>query len=312
MKKAIKIIAFVMGIIMILSSLFIIRACSAPPEYAEVRERVETLIKASHDVNDVVWGKGLDTYERVYKPSMSVVESDEKYVNDEGVTRPIEYYCYQTLDKEHKIYAFSKVYENASKFSYAYVSEKKLDADALRELFPKETEHADSELYYTQVFYDAESGKYAYCIPYTEPIFEFYYSTDTNEDPEDYDYVLFNSKFNSINAIKDFVRTVYADEYADKLDSTLFDGVIEGSFLSKARYTTNDKGLLSLNTYEPKFEERRVYNFETAQIVRNSSNNKEILVEIETYLPSEPDEKVVAKIYFVLEDGQWFLSTPTY
>lgn len=317
MKKALKIIAFVLAGVLILCSLFIVRACSAPPEYSEIRERVEELIKASHDVNEVVWGKGLETYERVFDPnsSLETLETGKTYIDKEGQEKPLNYYFYRTLDKEYKIFAYRKMHETGAKYTYAYLTDKKLDTDELKKLFPKEKEHADNELYYTSVLSDEETSRYAYCVPYTEPDYDFYY---TSADPEDYDYVLLDSKYGAVEEIKAFIRTVYSDKYADSLDDTLFVGVLEGSFVSKPRYTTQfnyrlgGNVLVQLNAYEPKFTERRVYLFETAKINRNSSNSKEVAVEFETYLPSNPDKKMVTKIYFELQDGQWFLSTPTY
>ena len=70
--------------------------------------------------------------------------------------------------------------------------------------------------------------------------------------------------------------------------------------------------LVSLNTYEPLFSERRVYLYDTAKIDRSNSNDSSILVEFSTYLPSNPDKIEVAKVNFSLVDGVWYLSSPTY
>lgn len=317
MKKAIKIIAFILAGALIVSSLFIVRACSAPPEYSEIRERVEYLINASYDVNDIVWGEGLETYERVYDPksSLEIFETGNTYEDENGEEKALNYYFYLTLNEKYKVFAYRKQHDTKADYTYAYLSDKKVSVDELKKLFPKEKEHADNELYYTSVLSDEETSRYAYCVPFTEPKYDFYY---TKSDPEDYDYVLLDSKYGSADAIKAYIRTVYSEKYADSLDSTLFDGVLEGEFVSKARYTTQfnyrlgGDVLVKLNAYEPKFEERRVYLFDTAKINRNSSNKDEVLVEIDSYLPSDPDKKVVAKIYFALQDGEWFLSTPTY
>ena len=56
-KKILKILAIVIAFAIIISSVFIIRSCTAPPEYEEIRARVEELIEASFDVNDVIWGE---------------------------------------------------------------------------------------------------------------------------------------------------------------------------------------------------------------------------------------------------------------
>lgn len=330
MKKAIKIIAFVLAGVLIISSLFIIRACSAPPEYSEIRERVEYLIKASQDVNEVVWGKGLDTYERVYD-TLEIFEAVSTYEDDKGElqTTTVEYHYYQAFDKERKVFAYRKVGDTKSDYTYAYLTDKKLSVEELKALFPKADTHAENELYYTEVLCDEQGSRYAYCVPYTEVKPDVYYPSMESSTAKLYDYVRLGtpktpgkitsaSEIGSVEDIKLYIRTVYSEKYATSLYDTIFVGVLEGSYSSRARYTSASEiglrgdALVQLNTYEPKFTERRVYLFETARINRNSSNSKEVLVEIDSYLPSNPDKKVVAKIYFTLENGQWFLSTPTY
>lgn len=316
--KVIKIVAFVLLGAIILSSVFIIRACSAPPEYSEIRERVEYLINASHDVNDVIWGAGLDCYERVYDPqgSLDFFETDKTYTDEEsGEEKKLSYYYYRALPEDKKVYAYSESHLSSPVYKYAYLSAEKLDADALAELFPKGEEHPENELYYTELFFNDDINKYFYCVPYTEPKYDFYY---TKADPEDYDYVFLDSDYNSVDKIKDYIKTVYASDYAESLYVPLFDGVLEGSFISKARYSTNfnyhlgGSVLTKLNTYEPLYEERRVYLFSTAEIDRDNSNSKSVIVKIDSYLPSDPDKNVVAKIELVLDNDSWFLASPTY
>lgn len=316
----IKIIAFTLLVAIILSSIFIIRACSAPPEYSEIRERVEYLINASHDVNDVVWGKGLDCYERIYDPkglgSLQTFETDKTYIDEKsGNEKPLSYYYYRALPEDKKVYAYREQHLLTAPYSFAFMSAEKLDKTALAELFPKGENHPENELYYTEIFFNEDIEKYFYCVPYTEPEYDFYY---TQADPEDYDYVLLDSPYNSFEAIKKLILTVYSAEYAESIYGPLFDGVLEGSQVSKARYATSFNFLhggdvmTKLNTYEPLFEERRVYLFDTAQIDRNSSNYKSVTVKIDSYLPSNPDKIVTAKIEFALQGEQWFLASPTY
>ena len=330
MKKAIKIIAFVLAGVLIISSLFIIRACSAPPEYSEIRARVEYLIKASQDVNEVVWGKGLETYERVYD-TLEIFKAESTYTDDNGNQQilTVEYHYYQAFDKERKVFAYRKVGDTKSEYTYAYLTDKKLTVEELKALFPKEDAHSDNELYYEEVLCDEQGARYAYCVPYTEVKPEVYYPSMESDTAKLYNYVRLGTpktpgkitsseEIGSVEDIKMYIRTVYSEEYSLSLYDTIFVGVLEGSFSSRARYTSASEiglrgdALVQLNTYEPKFTERRVYLFETARINRNSSNNKEVLVEINSYLPSNPNKIEVAKIYFKLENGQWFLSTPTY
>ena len=164
--------------------------------------------------------------------------------------------------------------------------------------------------------FSKQAGKYYYDIEYTEKTYDFYYSVT---DPENYDYVVLDSEYNTVDKIKAYIRTVYSEEYAASLDATLFDGVLEGEYVSLPRYkNTSDYRrreypLMKLSGYEPKFEERRVYLFDTARINRDNSNCWSVQVEIDTYLPSKPSKIVVAKVNFdISDDGQWYLSSPTY
>ena len=313
-KNIIKAVAIALAFALIVSSIFIIRSCSAPPDYEEIRARVEELVEASFDVNDIVWGKGLPTYKRVYATTRTLYESGETYIDSKGQEQPLNYYYYYVSGLDDRIIAFRKEKEYVADFSYAYISDVQLDAKTLTEKFPLAEGQENNEAFYTEIFADAESKKYIYLVPFVEPDEEsFYY---VSSDPTDYDYVLAGEKYASIDAIKEYVRTVYASDYADSLDSILFDGVMEGDLIQKARYMSVESGrgtlFASLNTFEPLFEEHRVYLYDTARIDRSNSNDTSVVVEFSTYLPSAPDDIVLAKLSFTLQDGVWYLASPTY
>lgn len=314
---AIKIAALVLAVVLIFSSVFIVRSCSAPPDYSEISARVEELVMASYDVNDVIWGAGVPTYERIYDPkaSMSLYESGKTVTDADGNEQPLNYHYYYALsDSERTVVAFRRQKDYSAPYRYAYISDSELDSAALASIFPlNDASSADSELY-SLLYSDAEGGKFAYLVPYVEPTYDFYY---TAADPVDYDYILADSALSSVDEIKAFVRTVYSDSYADSLDSVLFDGVLEGDFIQKARYASyNGSGgtpmLASLNTYKPLFTERRVYLFDTARIDRDNSNTSSVQVVLLSYLPSKPENRLETKLSFALQDGEWFLATPTY
>ena len=311
----IRIIALVVGIILIISSLFIIRSCSAPPEYSSIRTRLEQLVEASYEVNEIIWGKGLPTYERVSDPrsSLTLYKTDKTYTSNDGKELPLNYHYYYPISSEYTVIAYRREKDYKADFRYALLTDKEYDATALALLFP--AEQGMEESYYTELYADETSGKRAYSIPFTEKKYDFYY---TAADPEDYDYILADSPYASVDSIKEYIRTVYDEKYADSLDSVLFDGIAEGSLVMKARYSpyVNSRGvsmLASLNTYEPLFEEERVYRFETGKIVRNSSNDERVVIEVESYLPSEPDKNETSILAMTLgKDGKWYLSSPSY
>ena len=210
--------------------------------------------------------------------------------------------------------AYRRQNDYKAEYLYAYVADKALDEAYLASLFPLAEGETAIEGLYKEVYSDAENGKYAYLVPFTEPEYSFYYR---ESDLAEYDYVVADSEYASIDDIKAYIRTVYSEDYASSLDEILFVGVAEGSLVAEPRYSSSsgiDTGslLLSLNTYEPLFTEKRVYLFDTAKIDTAVSDESTVVIDFSTYLPSEPDNIVTTSLTFVLQDGSWYLASPTY
>ena len=55
-----RIIVLILAVALLISSIFIIRSCSAPPEYEEIEARFRQLIEDSHEVNVILFGEGPD------------------------------------------------------------------------------------------------------------------------------------------------------------------------------------------------------------------------------------------------------------
>ena len=314
-RNIIKAFAIALAFALIISSIFIFRACTAPPEYEEIRARVEELIEASFDVNDVVWGEGLPTYERVEAPILKHYKTDKTYI-DNGEEKQLNYYYkYLSESEDMSVIAYCEQHlsGDGKNFRYACVTNTPTDVETLSARFPLAEGEDAFEGLYSSVFSDETAGKYAYAIPYVEKKYEYYYTVG---DPEDYDYVRQDSKYASVDEIRDYVRTVYSAEYAESLENILFVGVMEGDWIQKAHYDTyrSSRGdmLAKLNTFKPLFTERRVYLYDTAVIDRGNSNNSYVVVDFSTYLPSNPDKIEIASIAFTLQDGVWYLATPTY
>ena len=150
MKKYIRIIALVLAVILVIAAVFILRSCSAPPKYEEIEDRFEELLEASKGVNEIIFGQGLSTYERVFDPksTVSVYNTGEYYIDDKGNEMERKVWYYYTLDKENTVIAFRDSY--LKDFSYALVSKTELTDDKLRELFP--AKKGDKTEYYTEVY----------------------------------------------------------------------------------------------------------------------------------------------------------------
>ena len=125
-----------------------------------------------------------------------------------------------------------------------------------------------------------------------------------------FDIVMENSKYDSIEMIKKKAESVYSTNYLNAIYETAFDGVLYdgGSFLRF--YSEGDKFYQNsgINIYEL---EDRIYDYSTMKIVR-PSNSERVNVEIESYLASNPDARRTITIAFQNENGVWYLDGPTY
>lgn len=312
--KIIRIVALIAAIIVAISSIFIIRGCSAPPKYEEIKSRFEQLVNDSHKVNEVIFGKGLPTYERVSDPksNVKVYNTGEMYFDD-GEEKERKVWYYRTLDEKNEIYAFRSSY--IDKYAYVFVSDKELGEDELKTRFPAidGVSAPEGKAFYSELYRTENSKKISYLVPYQEVEYEFYY---TSADPDDYDFIRADSTYRTIDEIKTLMQTVYSRNYSISLYSALFDGIASGDTVLKARYaelsSLGASRLAQSNTYEPLFSEQRVYLFDTAQVVKWGSDSKRVIVSVQTYLPSSPKDVKEVKINLVLQDGAWYLDSPTF
>ena len=265
-------------------------SCSRPPEYVEIEGRLKELVEASYQVNLLLFGEGLPTYERVYDP-----RSTTDVFKDEANGKI--YYFYELEDPSlGRVVAFRSSYLD----DFAYVQ-------VLKE------EDPNRELYYKHPTLKA----FCYLLPeYEEPTYEFFYDED---DPDDYDYVRYDQEIHSINQIKALAEQVYSAEYLAAIYESTFVGALSAaenvSGLS-ARYMeyTDEEGNVSLmesNTYKPLIHERRLFDFSSAKIVR-PANKKFITVEIDSYLESSPQNIQTIHLSMILQDGIWMLDSATY
>lgn len=311
MKKSIRIIALVLAVVLVIAAVFILRSCMAPPKYEEIEARFKELMSASVGVNEIVFGEGLPTYDRVYDPrdSVNVHYTGEYYIDDKGDEKQRKVWYYYTLDKENTIIAFRDSY--IKDYSYALVVTEELSAEALAALFPAGKD--DKTEYYGEVYRSEESGDICYHIPYVEVEAEFYY---LSEDVEDYDYIRDDAEYRTIDEIKTYIESVYSRNYANSLYGSLFDGVASGDLVLKARYAEQSHGGVSMlaksNTYAPLYIEERVYLFDTAEILYWQSTNKEVCISIDSYLPSNPDKIQNLTLTLTLQNGVWYLDSPTF
>lgn len=282
--------------------LFLCLVCLLPsmtscgkPEYVEIEDRFKELIEASHEINLLFWGEGLETYERIYDPMSTL--NVHKVADPEDPDKISYTYYYELQDETYgRVIAFRSSY--LVPYSYVQVLE---------------AEDSKRTLYYV-----SESGNtFCYLLEdYKEPEYEFFYEDD---DPADYDYVRLDAKYQTISQIKEAAEKVYSPEFLASHYDILFvgtAGLTDSVTGLSARYIerSDDEGatyLMQLNTYKPLITERRIYDFSTVEMVR-PSNKKYVTLELDSYLESKPDEIRRVRVSMQLVNGQWYLDSPTY
>lgn len=274
----------------------IFASCSKPPEYSEIEERFQELVAASGEINMIFFGEGLETYERITDPISSMKSIVEEATAEDGSVVKTYHYYYPIPDKNYeKVYAYRKNLE-----PYVYLS-------VLSS--PDENKKA----FYT----DEENGVYAYVLEgytYVEP--EMYYDAT---DPVYYDYVRYDCKYSSIDEIKAAAEKVYSKDYLNSIYEMMFIGSVsdtEHVENATARYIeyADDEGNISLmkaNDSKIFITEIRQYDFSTAKIVR-PANAEYVNIEIESYLPSKPENRMTVRLSMILQDGVWMLDSATY
>ena len=249
-------------LICIILTVLSITSCSRPPEYSDIEDRFRELIEASYDVNEVLFGKGLPTYEKHYEKEFSVWQDKE----NEKV-----YYYYELSDDSLGELLGYRVTE----ITFYVVSDKEIDAEAVDNVGGKKVYRIDyddsaidpkdkkveqsvdpetGEVHYYYTFEDQTYGKiyeyrqqkmkylqkhkveiegkeavysadgvYYYAVEYSEPTYDFYY---TDDDPEGYSFVRLDSNFVSVEQIKMYAESVYSKDYLSGIYEMLFTGVV--------------------------------------------------------------------------------------
>lgn len=156
---------------------------------------------------------------------------------------------------------------------------------------------------------------------------EFYTDTEMTT----YEYVTLDSKYQSIDAIKESAAKVYSAELLERIYQAAFDGVSldtnDALIVSTARFY-EDKGGLMQSIYvrnpvgaDVSISSERVFDYDSIEILV-PSNGSFINVSIDSWLKSDanPDGSVPAskitniKLQFALSetDNLWYLDSPSY
>ena len=141
---------------------------------------------------------------------------------------------------------------------------------------------------------------------FTKEEFLAQYDTDETYLP------VVSDKYVTVNDIKAAAEQVYSASYLMSIYETMFVGYIEKGVndIIYARYYDSPDGLKMLKESDVWITEKRIYNYDSMEIVRPSKANR-ITVEIDSYLEGS-GEHLTVRLSLVKQDGEWYLDSPTY
>lgn len=141
---------------------------------------------------------------------------------------------------------------------------------------------------------------------FTKEEFIAQYDTDLTYTP------VRSDKYLTVSDIKAAAEQVYSKSYLMSIYETMFVGYIESGMkdMIYARYYEGPDGLMILKDADVWVTAKRIYDYDTMKIVRPSSANK-VTVLMDSHLEGQT-EILPVRLSFVLQDGVWYLNSPSY
>ena len=136
-----------------------------------------------------------------------------------------------------------------------------------------------------------------------------YYGLDPARN---YEIVMPNAKYLSINQMKETIEQIYAKEYLDEvIYNAIFDGFaiedgVGGSVVRVARYYEEGNYLWQSKDFKTFYTGMRVYDYSTMQ-VRSLGKSDVCIVTVDSWLEDTPDQVETVEIRIALQDGEWYL-----
>lgn len=132
------------------------------------------------------------------------------------------------------------------------------------------------------------------------------------EPARDYEIVMPNARYLSIQQIKDDAEQIYSKNYLDEvIYRSIFDGYaisdgIGGSVVGVARYYEEGNYLWQSKDFKTFYTGMRVYDYSSMQ-VRSLGKADRCVVTINSWLEDTPDQVENIEILITLQNGQWYL-----
>jgi hypothetical protein len=142
--------------------------------------------------------------------------------------------------------------------------------------------------------------------------------TDLSADDEYYDYVVNTSPYQHTDDIKEKANQIYSANYLASIYEGLFTGVTvsnQAGGTLYARYRDYEEDgyyyLQECNQVTGYDLPERRYDYTTMQM-QKGSNARYITISIESYILGNEQSREVVELSFALENGNWYLDTPSY
>ena len=336
-KKRLLIVGIVTGALLLLLAGVLITVSvirNRPPKMEDVRARFEELLTKSQELNEIVWGAGLPVYSRVdaetqvFKVPLIKANGDPiKDKNGKEQVAKLRYYLYE-----------DETYGKIVSYEYQWrVAEGQKNEDGLTvyTVYDVEnngvlSEYKNGAARFAQKTKEPIAGK--------EPIFQkgeyYYYALPNYENAElaassilysgkedsHYDYVVPNSTYRNTDEIKAALDEVYASVFMQPVYEYLLTGIIGAeNDVNLAAYTdyieegTTREWLMKSND-SASWQWRDplpVAEFDFSTMKMTGGNAKKVTVTVNYRLAGESEVKEM-EVDFVLENGAWYLNTPTF
>lgn len=131
-----------------------------------------------------------------------------------------------------------------------------------------------------------------------------------NESYGNYNRLMENSEYISIDEIKITAEQIYSQDYLEEVYQGAFDGIMTGDTSAYVRFYDDGEYLFQHKDLYGFTISERIYDYSTMEIVAPYSSSY-INLKIESY---SIEDEIRREVYlsFVLENGEWYLDSPTY
>ncbi len=133
-----------------------------------------------------------------------------------------------------------------------------------------------------------------------------------DEDTFDgYEYVRDDCIIKTTEQIKLLAEQIYSKNYLQNIYVQIFDGyTLDSQHYNLAKYVENTKGFFCYSLDED-LVEKLVFDHSTMKIVKPSRSDY-VNVEIEAYKENDNASRFTMKVCFILENGEWYLDSPSF